>query len=85
MEPKLKIKIKPEHLINPKEITKDIKLVEAKKAEESQDIVENDITLVRTREPKIVYESSSYKAKNKAAHFLISALTVMVLILLWRK
>ena len=47
--------------------------------------VNDETILVRYREPKIVYESSSYKAKNKVSHFLISALAVMVLILIWKK
>lgn len=83
---KLKIKIKPEHLINPKEITKDIRLIKSEKTQETsqENTIESQTTL-RTREPKIVYESASQKAKNKAAHFLISALAVLTLILLWRK
>ncbi|MBW2978399.1 lamin tail domain-containing protein [Candidatus Woesearchaeota archaeon] len=82
---KLKIKIKHENLIYAKEITKDIKLFESQKIEKTSEDFGNETILIRYREPKIVYESSSYKARNKVSHFLISALAVMVLILLWRK
>jgi len=83
---KLKIRIKPEHLIHPKEITKDIKLISEEKTEESENqITGNPITLFRTRDPKIVYESTSYKARNKVTFFLISSLALLTLILLWKK
>jgi len=82
---KFKIKIKHEDLIYAKEITKDIKLVEVEEIEDKQDFVGNETILVRYREPKIIYESRSYKTRKKVSHFLISALAVMVLILLWRK
>lgn len=83
---KLKIKIKPEHLVNPKEITRDIKLTAQEKIEEAENqITGNPLTLFRTRDPKIVYESTSYKARNKVTFFLISSLALLTLILLWKK
>jgi len=81
---KFKIKIKHEDFINPKEITQDIRLIESEEVTE-QDFVENQTVIIRTREPKIVYESSSYKAKNKTVYFLMSALAILTLILLWKK
>jgi hypothetical protein len=81
---KLKIRIKPEHLIHPKEITRDISLTSPAKESQNQ-VTGNPITLFRTRDPKIVYESTSYKARNKVTYFLISSLALLTLILLWRK
>jgi len=80
---KFKIKIKHEDLIYAKEITKEIKLI--KPEEQQNNMVIDETILTRYRNPKIVYESTSYKAKNKTVHFLISAMTVMILILLWKK
>lgn len=83
---KLKIKIKHEDFINPKEITQDIQLIETEKAEDLQEeISENETVILRVREPKIVYESSSYKAKSKTVYFFMSALAILTLILLWKK
>jgi len=91
---KLKIKIKRDDQKTEKEITQEISLVSPIPKTQSQPLQvssgdtekdERSIILEATKQPKIIYESTTIKARNLVVYFFIGLLVIYSALLTWRR
>lgn len=89
---KLKIKIKRDDQKTEKEITQEIKVFQGKIEEKEEKIElkekgEEDYytALESTKQPEIIYESSSIKAEKLAVYFFIGLLLIYSAVLTWKR
>ncbi len=92
---KLKVKIKKDELATEYDITKEINITEDSAKEDKTDFknetgekiinkIEMNYTINLT-EPKILYSSKSSKANNLIKYLITGALTVISLVLIWKR
>ena len=98
-EYKLKIKIQQDNQKTTKDITKTISVISAETSEESVELKESgpeqnlfsegirpaDIVLESKKEPMVVYESSNIKMKDLVVYFILGLLTILCVILIWKR